>query len=486
MSYLIGIELGTTRVKVGAFNIDGTLIAEETRNYPLYYERKLGKAESNPEDWWDAIKDAIKHVVKFIGKSKIEAIAVGSHGPTLVAVDKENKPVCPSILWMDRRATKEAELISSKLGKTSNDLAWFVPRALWLKNNQPEIFDHIKYLFQPLDYINYKLTGEITASLASDFIKPWDEKIISAAGIDGSLFPQYVKMGAIIGQISHAASALTALPEGIPVIAGTGGADFVEVYISCAVLHKGIICDRGGTSQGVNLCWTAPLKDNRFFQSLHPFIPNLYHIAGLMATSGKSLQWYKELFYGKEVSYDKFFEDAAKSPAGAKKLIFLPYLTGERTPWWDSKARGVLFGLSLDHEEQDIVRAILEGVGFGINHIIRLFRKLGAEPNEIRACGGQAKSPLWNQIKADITGLPVKTTQTVDSATLGLAIIAGYGVGIYDDIATAAEQLIKFGKTYEPNTGNHKLYNEMQEIYEGLYPVLKESFSRLNPVYDDF
>ena len=182
-----------------------------------------------------------------------------------------------------------------------------------------------------------------------------------------------------------------------------------------------------GTSQGVNLCWDKQLNDTRFYRAPHPLVSELFHAAGLMACTGKSLQWYKELFYGKKESYERFFKDAANSPVGAKRLVFLPYLTGERTPWWDPKARGVFFGLSLEHEEKDIVRAILEGVGFGICHIINLFKQNGAEPTEIRACGGQAKSPLWNQIKADITGLPVKTTKVVDSATLGLAIIAGKG-----------------------------------------------------------
>jgi xylulokinase len=198
-----------------------------------------------------------------------------------------------------------------------------------------------------------------------------------------------------------------------------------------------------------------------------------------MATTGKSLQWYKELFYGKKMSYDKFFNDAAKSQPGANKLIYLPYLAGERTPWWDTKARGIFFGLSLEHQEKDIVRAILEGVGFGISHILNLFKQHGAMITEIRAHGGQARSPLWNQIKADITGIPVITNKILDSSTFGLAILAGHGVGIYPDITEASNTLVQDGQIFEPFEENHKVYSEMQHIYEELYPALKTQFKKL-------
>jgi xylulokinase len=482
MSYLIGIELGTTRIKTAIFDLAGNLIIEKTKSYPLFFERCQGKAESNPNDWWDAVKSTLKFTLSKLPSKDIKAVTVGSHGPSLVALDKNFVPVTPSILWMDKRAEKEAKFISTQLGKQPNDLTQFVPRALWLKNNHPNIFSKIRYLIQPLDYINCKLTGEITATFVSDFVKPWNDKIVDVSGLDKAIFPSFTKMGESIGYVTKQASKETGLPYKTPIIAGTGGADFVEVYISCAILKKGIICDRGGTSQGVNLCWDKPLDDNRFYHAPHPLKPDLYHVSGLMATSGKSLQWYKELHYGKKAPYEKFFKDAAKSPPGAKRLIFLPYLAGERSPWWDSTARGVFFGLSLEHKEKDIVRAILEGVGFGICHIINLFKQHGVNPTEIRTCGGQARSPLWNQIKADITGLPVKTTKIIDSATLGLAIIAGKGTGVYDNIVDTANSIVKIGKVYKPNKKNHNMYTQMQKVYEDLYPSLKNNFAKLKQI----
>lgn len=479
MTYLIGIEIGTTRIKTGVYDLEGNQVCEKTKNYNLFFDKKTGMAEANPHDWWNAVIVTLRAATLSLDKKNIAAICIGSHGPTLTALDKNKKSIGNAILWMDKRASREAELISEKIAKESKDLTWFVPRALWLKNNKPDLFNKVKYFVQPLDYINYKLTGELKTIFASDFIRIWDDDIIRASRLDHSMFPEPVKMKSLVGKITKTAAGITELPEGIPIIAGTGGADFIEILISSRVLRPGIICDRGGTSQGINLCWNKTFNDKIFFEAPHPLIPRLFHISGLMATTGKSLQWYKELFYGKKMSYEKFFNDAAKSQPGANKLIYLPYLTGERTPWWDANAKGVFFGLSLDHEEKDIVRAILEGVGFGISHILDLFKQHGASITEIRAHGGQARSPLWNQIKADITGIPVITNKIIDSSTFGLAILAGHGIGIYPDIIEASNTLVKEGQIYEPSESNHKIYSEMQQIYKELYPSLKTQFKKL-------
>ncbi len=479
MRYLIGIEIGTTRIKTGVYDLEGNQLCEKTKNYNLFFDKKTGMAEANPHDWWKAVVNTLKEATSILNKKNIAAICVGSHGPTLTILDKNKKVIKNAILWMDKRASQEAEFISGKIAKKSNDLTWFVPRALWLQNNKPDLFNKARYFVQPLDYINYKLTGELKTIFASDFIKIWNDDVIRASGIDSSMFPEPAKMKTLIGKITKTAAKFTELPEGIPVIAGTGGADFIEVLISSSALKPGIVCDRGGTSQGINLCWNKPFKNKIFFEAPHPLIPGLFHISGLMAATGKSLQWYKELFYGKKMSYGKFFNDASKSHPGANKLIYLPYLTGERAPWWDANARGVFFGLSLEHEKKDIARAILEGVGFGISHILNLFKQHGSIITEIRAHGGQARSPLWNQIKADITGIPVVTNKILDGSTFGLAILAGHGVGIYPDITEASNTLVKKGHTYEPSETNHKIYSEMQQIYEELYPSLKNQFKKL-------
>ncbi|HBM15061.1 MAG TPA: hypothetical protein DD381_01725 [Lentisphaeria bacterium] len=482
MQYFLGIEVGTTRVKTAIYDIEGNQITEETSSHVVFYDKKQNSAESPVLNWWFSVKKTIRKALLKVDPKNIKAICVGSHGPSLVALDKKFNPVGNSILWMDRRGSNEAEFLSKKLGLKSNDLAWFIPRAMYLRNNSPESYKKVRYFVQPLDYINCKLTGIIRTSIVSDTIKIWNEKTIAASSLPRELFPKEIKMGETLGTTSKYTSEETGLPLGVPVIAGTGGADFLEVLISSGSLKKGIVCDRGGSSQGVNMCWDTLFGDKRFFEAPHPLLKGLYHISGLMATTGKALHWYKNLYYGKGAGFEKFFEDASKSPPGSKRLIFLPYLTGERTPWWDPNARGVFFGLSLEHTKHDIVRAILEGTGFGINHMLRLFKQHGAAASEIRVCGGQAKSPLWNQIKADITNLPVVTNKVTDGSTLGLAIIAGFGAGVYKDIVSSGREIVKVAQVYEPNESSHRIYSQMQPIYENLYPLLKTQFKKLSSI----
>ncbi len=478
-AYLIGLEIGTTRAKAGIFTLDGKFAGKSSREYALHTGYGEGAATSNPLDWWFAVKEILKEICSVINKANIRGITVGSHGPSLVALDKEGIPIGPSILWMDRRALKEADQLSLKISRKTKDIAWFVPRAMWLKKNKPLEFKKVKYLLQPLDYINFNLTGEFRATQASEFITPWSKELVDASGLDPDLFPPFVKMGENVGRVTSAAASETGLPIGMPVFAGTGGADFVETLIGNAVVEKGIICDKGGTSQGIELCWDKQLEENGTFSCPHPLVNGFFHVGGLMSTTGKALQWYKEKFYPEESDYKDVFSEAAQSPLGAKKLIFLPYMMGARTPWWDVNARGNFFGISLEHGRGDFARAILEGVAYGIGSIIGIFEEAGVNVKEIRACSGQSKSSLWNQIKADVCGVPVKTSTLIDGDLLGLAIIAGKGIGVYDDIASASRDLVAFDKVYEPKSVNHAFYVEMRNIYAGLYPKLKDSFSSL-------
>ena len=480
MDCFLGVELGTTNIKLGIFSIEGKLLKWATRQLRVEIGKNDGKATENPANWWENVCDMLREVAPIFKDHTLKGIAVGSNGPTVVNLDKNFNPVHPSILWMDRRAHKQADFIAEKLGHKSNDLAWYVPRVLWLKENHPESFAKIKHLCQPLDYINCKLTGNITASLCSDEIMPWKSDMIDAAGLDHNLFADYKKMGECVGYVTRKVATETGLPFNVPVFAGTGGADFVEELIGVGVLKNGMICDRGGTSQGVEFCWNTPGDKYKLFSAKHPIVKNSYHIAGLMPTTGKSIQWFKETYYTKKKSYNGLFKDVAKSSPGANKLIFLPSLMGNRTPWWDVNARGVFIGITLSHKKEDFLRSLLEGTAFGINQIINIFKADGGKPTEIRTCGIQSKSSQWNQIKADITGLPVKTTSLEDTSILGMAIIAGNGAGTFKNIEKTAEKFVKIKKVFHPNTANTAIYKQMQDVYDDLYPSLKNSFEKLS------
>ncbi len=481
MNLLIGIDIGTTRAKGGVYNENGRLLARAETSYPMTTERFPASVDEDPLDWWSAVQKIGKQLMSNYQSENIKGIAVGSQGPSLVILDKYGQPIRDSLIWMDHRALQEAKELSSNLGQDIDPMM-IIPKLLWLKKHEPDNFNRIAWAFQPLDYINYQLTGEIIASLASDDLRLWTDDVLKVSGIHKEIFPPVYKMGKVVGTVTKKASRETSFPIGVPVFSGTGGADFIETLIGTNTLQPGRICDRGGTSQGVDFCWPKAITAGGLFCIPHPIIQGQYHIGGLMTTTGKALQWYKECFFPKEISYETILKEAKYSPPGARKLIFLPYLAGERTPWWDTEARGVFLGLSTIHERKDLLRAVLEGVALGIGQIINLIRAGGGKPVEIRACGGQAQSPLWNQIKADVTGIPVLIPENTEISTLGMAIIAGWGAGVYENLVQAANHLVKITRVFEPQNDNHNLYQELLEVYETLYPALKDSFHRMGQI----
>ncbi|MGQ9632284.1 MAG: xylulokinase [bacterium] len=478
---LVGVDVGTTEAKAGLFADDGQMVSSSRHRYPILTPGLESAAEGDPLTWWRAVKRALRDIVRGAPPGEIAAISVGGQGPTLVAVDGDIRPVRNAILWMDGRAKAEAEFISR--GRSGRDigLSWFVPNAMWIKSHEPEVYGRVRWFLQCPDYISSLLTREVVASFCSDHFRLWTDELISLAGLPSSLFPPSVLMGEVIGKLSPDAADATGLPPGIPVVAG--GVDFVEALIGTNALERGIVCDRGGTSQGINLCWDSELRDERLFCVPHPVRQGYWHIGGMMSTTGGSLEWCRESLYGGSLTYLELMDVARMSPPGAGGLVFLPYLMGERTPVWDSSARGVFFGLSLNHTRGDIVRAILEGVAYGIAQTLDIMRALGGEPSEVRATGGQAQSDLWNQIKADATGLPVLVPEIPDSEIFGAAIIAGVGVGLLSDIVTAAGKMVRMRKSFEPNPENEAIYRKMREVYEGLYPALRDSFQRLSQIW---
>ncbi|MDQ7822306.1 MAG: FGGY-family carbohydrate kinase [Candidatus Eremiobacteraeota bacterium] len=478
MEYLAGLDLGTTEVKGGFFSLSGDLLACSMASYGLSTEECPGAATSDPGEWWRAFCRVLTVCTSKAPPGILKGIAVGSHGPSLVALDRRGRPVRSSLIWMDRRAVEEALYIQGKTGRRT-DAAWYIPKALWLKNKEPDTFREIRWLMQPLDYLTYRLTGTIKASLCSEHLRPWDEITIEAAGLDRSLFPPYALMSELLGHVSASASRATGLPEGTPVFSGTGGADFVEVLLGASTLEEGAICDKGGTTQGVNLCWRAPIRGHGFFTIPHPLLPSSFHIGAMLSTTGKALQWYKDLFYHRRTPYEKVLLEAEKSPPGAKGLFFLPYLAGARAPWWDPHARGVFFGLSLAHRREDLARAIIEGVAYEIASITKLFKGEGASLGAVTTSGGQARSSFWSQIKADVTGLPVKVPRIVNGETLGMALIAGKGAGLYQSLIEASRRLVRIAEVFEPREGLHQFYHEKVALFEKLYPSLRESFLEL-------
>jgi len=477
---ILGVDLGTTRVKAGAFDSQGNLIEMASKECTLLSEHPTW-AEQNPDAWWESFAGISKKVAGRVEK-KISCMCIVGQGPTVVSIDSDGNPLRPAIVWMDRRATRESEIISDKLGQYVDSTYYSIPKIMWLKNNEPDIYERTKWFIQSFDYLNYKLTGNVAiASLPSDLQKPWTGQQIGLAKLDIEKFPEFKFTGEEIGKITEPASRKTGLPRGIPVIAGA--LDFVGSLIGTGTTRKGRACDRGGTSQGLNLCWNEPIEDpqGRIACRSHP-VKDLWNISGIMSTTGKSLDWFKDNFYGYQTPYDKMISEASTVPPGSDSLIFLPYLMGERSPIWDPCARGVFFGISLQHTKAHFVRAVLESVAYAMRHVMEVISEIGGEVSEVRTTGGQAKSDLWNHIKADVLDKRILIPSVLDSEILGAAIIAGCGTKKFGDLEEAAEKMVKIKKIIEPNQDNYLRYSRLFELYEKLYPDLKKDFVKLSEV----
>jgi xylulokinase len=279
--------------------------------------------------------------------------------------------------------------------------------------------------------------------------------------------------------VRPAAEEVLGIPAGTPVFAG--GPDFIMTLLGTATVTPGRACDRAGTSEGVNLCTRAPVADRRLLCLPH-IIEGLYNVSGIISTSGKALDWFKNATGRERQDYDGLFEDICQVPPGSRGLIFLPYLAGERTPLWDPYARGCFIGLTMNHGRKEMTRAVVESVGFAIRDVIEVMRESGLAIDELRVTGGQARSPLWNQIRADITGRRILVPEIIDSELLGDGIVGQYALGSHRSLEAAAEDLVRIRKVYHPRPELQAPYDELFGLYRRSYSGLKDVFAALSRV----
>ncbi|MDP7643505.1 MAG: FGGY-family carbohydrate kinase [Anaerolineales bacterium] len=475
---LLGIDVGTTRTKVGAFHLDGHLAAAAASDYPLQFNAN-GAAEQDPLDWWGATREAIGAVLSQVAAAEIIGVSVGGQGPTMVALDGALSPVGPALTWMDRRAATEVGELNVRIGHSLPAHA-FVPKVMWLHRHRPEVYASSRWFCQAWDYVAAQLCGLLSASM-SPAIAPWDEDTLAASELDREKFPPQRLMGERIGSVTPAAAAATGLPEGIPVVGGIS--DYYESVIGVDALRPSIACDTGGTSQSLNLCWDAALQVQGAF-CLPSFVEGHWYIGGPASTTGKAFEWWRDQVLESGSDSATLLEAAASVSPGSESLLFLPYLSGERTPLWDPQARAVFFGLSLHHTRAHMTRAVVESVAYVLCHIIERIETAGGGVHEIHCCGGQAKSDLWSQIKADATGKRVIVPEVSDAAMLGAAIIAGVGVGAFGDFIIGAAQMVRPRKFLEPDEANHERYRSIFSVYRDLYPALRPFYKRTGELVD--
>jgi len=472
-------DIGTSVVKGGIINAQGNLLERAEvpvvlagSNHPLYHE-------VDTSNWISSLVQVATRL-GISRKRHIEAVVVSGNGPTLVSVDRKGKPLDYAMTWMDRRGVEEARIIA-EITSDYVDPSFFLPKAYWIYRNKRRIYDQTRYFFGCPESINYFLTGNAFAVLPSaQFTRyMWTEEVIRKLGMEPQKFPPFIKPGQLWGKVRPEAEETLGIPSGIKVFAG--GPDFIMTLLGTATVVPGRACDRAGTSEGINLCSKKPLKDRRLM-SLPHIIEGLYNISGIISTSGKALEWCKKITGRGKMDYESLFEDISRVPAGSRGLIFLPYLAGERAPLWDPFARGTFIGLTMNHERKEITRAVVESVGYAIRDVIEVMQENRLTLSELRVTGGQAKSPLWNQIKADITGKRILVTEINDSELIGDACIGLYALGQYDTLASASESIAKIKKVYHPRREVKQLYDDLFFIYRESYKGLKDVFTRLSHV----
>jgi xylulokinase len=471
---LLAIDLGTSSAKVGLVAPDGELLGFARRTYPLVRGAQPGYVEQDPESWWSAVQDGI-HELRSAGHDlrRVAAVCAGGQGPTLVLVDARGQAVRPAISWLDTRSSPQSARLAERLG--SDRAAYsLVPRLLWVAEHEPAAFSRVRWALQAWDFVGFRLSGgEAAAStFAGDDV--WRRDWLAAAGLSESpLIPPEVDAGTSYATTGGAWATAAGLPEGIPMVGGMN--DGVASIVGAAGSVVGRATDPGGAAGGLAVCWDQPVVAPGV-DCWPGLVPDTFIIGGAFVAGGRAVDWWASATHTDVV---RTLERAQQAPAGAGGLLFLPFLAGERAPLWDASARGAFLGLTFEHESRHLARAVVESTGYELRLLAEAVVRAGARIDELRVCGGQARSRLWNQIKADVIGLPASVPRLPEVALMGDAICAALGAGLYPDLATASEAMVQVAEVLNPQPVTRRVYDELFSVYVAAYPALKPFFEPL-------
>src|SRR5689334_24162532 len=496
MTHLLGIDLSTTGAKALLIDREGRVVSSATTPLNLSTPHPLW-SEQDPHEWWTAAANSIKQALAegSVTGENIAAIGLTGQMHGLVLLDDNGQVPRPAILWNDQRCGAECDEIRARVTRaklvqiTGNDAltGFTAPKILWVERHEPEIHRRIRHILLPKDYIRYKLTGTLAMDKADgsgtmlfDLRKrTWSSQIVDALNISPDWLPQTFEGHEITGEVTRDAAASTGLRPGIPVVAG--GGDQSAQAVGTGVVRPGTIAVTLGTSGVVFAATESPLiePEGRLHAFCHAVVGR-WHLMGVMLSAAGSLEWYRNTFApGSE--FDELISEASKTPAASEGLLFLPYLSGERTPYPDPHARGAWVGLTMRHGQAHLTRSILEGVAFGIKDMFCLMRDAGLGAiEEVRVSGGGAKSLLWRQILADTLDAELVSVSTTEGAAFGAALLAGVGAGVWPNIDTACAQTISTRDHVTPNKDVVALYDSLYAQYKLLYPTLKPVFHNLS------
>ncbi|GCF92567.1 xylulokinase [Enterococcus florum] len=493
--YLLGIDIGTSSCKAALFTSAGEAIAQASQSYSVFYPQE-GWAEQNPADWWLAVCKATKKLIaeSKINPSTIAGIGVAGQSWSAIPMTADGQVLADTPIWMDTRAVDICQDLEEQIGEErffqlcGNPLqpAYTLPKILWYKKHQPEMYQQIDKILQSNSYIVYQLTGCFSQDVSQgygyqcfDLRKgSYDQVICQELGIPMKILPDIFACHEIVGKVTNEAALQTGLTAGIPVVAG--GLDSACGALGTGAIQAGETQEQGGQAGGMGICLDTYQADKRLILSNH-VVPNKWLLQGGTVGGGGVLNWLEKqlgdaerllAIENKTNSFIELSKLAEKITPGSDGLIFLPYMAGERSPIWNSKAKGVYYGLDFSKTKGHLIRAGMEGVAYSLKHNLETAQQAGAEVSLLRAMGGAANSEVWTQIKSDVTGKEIRVVNTDTTTTLGSAILAGVATGVYKDFEEAVNQTVTYSRRHLPNQALINVYQEGYKKYLAIYESL--------------
>lgn len=499
--YILAHDLGTSGNKATLYGLDGTLVKSAVYSYPLFVS-EANTAEQEADDWWHAVAESTKALLTDISPASVAAVSFSGQMMGCLCVDKEGTPLRRSLIWADMRSTREAEAIAKNLSPEEFyriighrlSPSYSATKLMWVRDNEPEVFRKTYRMLHAKDYVIFRLTGEMVTEpsdasstcLMDISTRTWSDTVIKAAGLTRDMLPEIIPSTAIAGRVTKEAARATGLLEGTPVV--MGGGDGSCAAVGCGVVREGSANLSLGTSSWISVATKAPVfdPDRKTFTFAH-VVPDYYIPTGTMQTGGGALSWAVSTLYGapegcqgydKSEIYRSVAKEVQESPLGARGLLFLPYLMGERSPRWNDRVKGSFVGLTMAHERGDLLRAVMEGVGYNFDIILNALRANGAKIDSLISVGGGARNREFLRILADILGVTLKVPEYLEEATsMGAAVTAGVGIGAFG--FDAVERFIKLRSEERADPESHAAYKPYKDRFEALYQALVPIFDTI-------
>jgi len=490
---LLGIDVGTGGSRAVLIDESGHIVTSATVEHEPFASPETGWAEQEPADWWRASTEAIRLVLKNDNVSADDIGGIGLSGQMhgAVLLNESDEVLRPALIWCDQRSAAQCEQLTNEIGAerliqlTCNPAltGFTLPKMLWVRDNQPDLWQQVRSVLLPKDYVRFMLTGDKATDVADASgtlllnvsERKWSEEMLAATGLSSNILPLVYESPEFTGSVSTAAAKATGLRIGTPVVAGAG--DQAGGAVGIGIVKPGAVSATIGTSGVVFAATNTPALDPK--GRVHTFchaVPGRWHVMGVTQGAGLSLRWLRDQFgvrNGDGDPYDRMTAEAAQVEPGANGLLWAPYLMGERTPHLDPHARAALVGITASHTRAHVIRAVMEGVAFSLRDSFEIFNEMNVPVDTVRLGGGGARSTLWRQIQADIYGRAVATVEAEEGAAYGVAMLAGVGVGVWKTVDDACDAVVRTRDQIAPDENAKVLLAKQYQSYRALYPALR-------------